>query len=138
MIYPAIRCILFLPLTHEAWTQAMQADISGYLPDGLSDEAEVIRCSDEIRQGRRYISAAFTHLMLLPSTKILLIIKELTDIQKHILRLLARGETSRQISISVGLTESGVNSQKEHLWHKLGLKGANELKSFAGSIQEYL
>lgn len=138
MRYPAIRCVLFLPLTNEAWTKAMQADISGYLPDGLSDEIELMHCLDEIRLGRRYISPAFRNLTLLPSDKVLALIKGLSSKQKQILRLLAKSQTARQISFEVDLTESGVNDQKEKIWHKLGLKGANELKCFASSVQAYL
>ncbi len=138
MRYPAIRCVLFLPLTNEAWTKAMQADISGYLPDGLSDEIEIMHCLDEIRQGRRYTSPAFRNLTLLPSPEVLALLNGLSERQKQILRLLAKSQTARQISFEVDLTESGVNDQKEKIWHKLGLKGANELKCFAGSVQAYL
>ena len=116
----------------------MQADISGYLPNGLDDIGEVIRCLDEIRQGRRYISPAFRNLTLLPSAEVLALLNGLSERQKQILRLLAKSQTARQISFEVDLTESGVNDQKEKIWHKLGLKGANELKCFAGSVQAYL
>ncbi|TAE27130.1 MAG: DNA-binding response regulator [Cytophagales bacterium] len=138
VIHPAIRCALFLPLTNEAWTQAMHTDISGYLPDGLDDSEEVIDCFVEITKGRRYISPAFRNLALLPSADVLGIVKNLSDRQKQILRLMAKGLTARQMAYEMGLSESGVNFQKENLWHKLGLRGANELKSFAGSVQGFL
>ena len=135
---PSLLCIVCMPNTAVYYAQAIQTDISGYLPDDIDDVAEVLHCLNQVRQGYRYISPVFMKLLGLPTMQQMEIVSRLTERQKQILRLVAKGHTARQIAAELGIAAPTVQNLKYQISHKAGLDGVFQLKIFAGSIASFL
>src|SRR5439155_25163312 len=56
----------------------------------------------------------------------------LTDRELHVLHLLGTGMSTRRIAVAMKLSFKTVESHRENIKRKLGLKGAAELIHFAG------
>jgi len=134
ILHPALRCIMVLPAGMTHYPEAIQNDISGYLPDDLDDPSEVLRCIERISQGYRYISEVFWGALRSPSDHTAQQIAGLSERRKQLLRLVAGGLTSRQIAREMGIVEATVRHHKEEVSKLLGLDGVYQLKSFAGSV----
>lgn len=137
-LHPALRCIVCLPTLPFCYGAAIQTDVCGYLPDTIEDIEEVLKCLAAVNQGYRYISHAFHRALYLPSRQDGRHIDSLTQHQRHILRLVAEGHTSKQIAHQLGISQSTVQNLKEHISKLVGLKGVYQLKVFAGSVAQFL
>lgn len=60
----------------------------------------------------------------------------LTDKEKIICRMVARGALSKQIAIDLSISEQTVKTHRSNLTHKLGLRSAVELADFLRQIDE--
>ncbi len=137
-IHPALLCIVCLPAHATYYAEAVQTDVSGYLPDNTDDANEVIRCLDQVTQGYRYISRSFQLTLNQPSNQHKKTVDALSKRQKQILQLLAKGYTSRQIAIELAIAEPTVRHHKEQISELVGLPGVYQLKLFVGSIAHLL
>ena len=134
----ALRCIVCIPPVPLSYLQAIQLDMSGYLPDDVDDPDEVLYCLDQVSQGYRYINALFVEALHLPTQQHVTLLSTLTERQKQILNLVAKGNTARQIAQQLTIAESTVQNQKLLMSGKLGLDGVYQLKIFAGSVAHLL
>lgn len=137
-IHPVLHCVVCLPVAAAYYTAAIQINISGYLPEGIDEPEEVIKCFDRVNQGYRYISAVFQQALYLPSHQDTQHTNSLTEKQKQILRLVAEGCTSKQIAHQLNLSQSTVQNHKERISKLVGLKGVYQLKIFSGSVAHLL
>lgn len=137
-IHPALRCIVCLPAIATYYAEAVQTDISGYLPDDIDDAGEVIKGLDQVTQGYRYISQTFRITLSLPSNQHKKVVDALSGRQKQILKLLAKGYTSRQIAQELAIAEPTVRHHKEQITELVGLPGVYQLKFFVSSIAHLL
>lgn len=137
-IHSALHCIVCLPTVPFYYAAAIQTNVSGYLPDDITDPEEVFKCLDAVNQGYRYISPVFHRVLYLPSRQDSRHVDSLTQHQRHILRLVAEGYTSKQIAHQLGISQSTVQNHKEHISKLVGLKGVYQLKIFAGSVAQFL
>lgn len=137
-LHPVLRCIVCMPAIPLYYLKAIQIDASGYLPDDIDDAHEVLHCLEQVRLGYRYISTLFLEFMRLPTQRHMELIGVLSDRQKQILSLVAKGQTARQIAQELGLAESTVQNHKSQISRLVGLAGVYQLKIFAGSIAHLL
>lgn len=136
--YPTLRCAVSVPTDVTFWQEALEADVSGYLPAPLTDEAELLHCLSEITQRRRYISPALHRLTLLPATDLLDRVRTLKPYYRRVLKLTALGKTARQTAIAMRLKKSTIRTYREDLVKLLSLKSAAELKGVGGSVLGWL
>ncbi len=137
-LHPAMRCVVCMPAVPLYYQKAIQVDASGYLPDDIDDADEVLHCLEQVRQGYRYISTLFLEFMRLPTQRHIELISALSDRQKQILGLVAKGQTARQIAQELGLAESTGQNHKSQISRLVGLAGVYQLKIFAGSVAHLL
>ncbi len=133
--YPAI-IVLFLTM-HEDESllhEALRVGASGYLIK-RAEETEILRAIEAARRGDIYVHPAMTRALLhQPVTTELRRGSPaftLTPREVDVLRLLARGNTNRQIADVLHLSVRTVENHRANLMGKLGLVSRVELVSYA-------
>ena len=113
--------------------EALAAGGDGYLIK-RTDEAEIIQAIRVVRRGDVYVHPAMTRALLnqaetteRPQEPV----EPLTQREVDVLRLLARGNTNRQIAELLGLSTRTVESHRANLMGKLGLSSRVELVTYA-------
>ena len=131
---PALK-VLFLTMHEEEGMvlEALGAGGDGYLIK-RTDEAEIIQAIRAVRRGDVYVHSAMTRALLSqaetterPQEPV----EPLTQRELDVLRLLARGNTNRQIAELLGLSTRTVESHRANLMGKLGLSSRVELVTYA-------
>jgi DNA-binding NarL/FixJ family response regulator len=131
---PAMK-VLFLTMHEEEGMvlEALGAGGDGYLIK-RTDEAEIIQAIRAVRRGDVYVHSAMTRALLSqaetterPQEPV----EPLTQREVDVLRLLARGNTNRQIAELLGLSTRTVESHRANLMGKLGLSSRVELVTYA-------
>jgi two-component system response regulator NreC len=127
--------VLFLTMHEEEGMvlEALGAGGDGYLIK-RTDEAEIIQAIRAVRRGDVYVHSAMTRALLSqaetterPQEPV----EPLTQREIDVLRLLARGNTNRQIAELLGLSTRTVESHRANLMGKLGLSSRVELVTYA-------
>lgn len=131
---PALR-VLFLTMHEEEGMllEALSAGADGYLIK-RADEAEIIQAIRAVRRGDVYVHPAMTRALLSqaetperPQEPV----EPLTHREIDVLRLLARGNTNRQIAELLALSIRTIESHRANLMGKLGLSSRVELVTYA-------
>lgn len=131
---PALK-VLFLTMHEEEGMllEALGAGGDGYLIK-RADEAEIIQAIRAVRRGDVYVHPAMTRALLSqaettgrPQEPV----EPLTSREIDVLRLLARGNTNRQIAELLALSVRTVESHRANLMGKLGLSSRVELVTYA-------
>ncbi len=115
---------------------ALDLGVSGYL---LKENAtgEVLHCLRAILNGRLYISPTLSgYLVARQQQREALLQKvagldSLTPSERKILRLLARGLTSRDMAATLHISIRTVQNHRNNICRKLDLRGHNKLLEFA-------
>ena len=115
---------------------ALDLGVSGYL---LKENAtgEVLHCLRAILYGRLYISPTLSgYLVARQQQREALLQKvagldSLTPSERKILRLLARGLTSRDMAATLHISIRTVQNHRNNICRKLDLRGHNKLLEFA-------
>ena len=132
--FPALK-VLFLTMHEEdgMMLAALGAGGDGYLIK-RTDEAEIIQAIHVVLRGDVYVHSAMTRALLgqaetteRPREPI----EPLSQREIDVLRLLARGNTNRQIAELLGLSIRTVESHRANLMGKLGLSSRVELVTYA-------
>ena len=113
--------------------EALGAGGDGYLIK-RTDEAEIIQAIRTVRRGDVYVHSAMTRALLSqtePTARPQEPVEPLTQREVDVLRLLARGNTNRQIAELLGLSTRTVESHRANLMGKLGLSSRVELVTYA-------
>ena len=131
---PALK-VLFLTMHEEEGMllEALNAGGDGYVIK-RADEAEIIQAIRVVRRGDVYVHPAMTRALLsqaetterLPEP-----VEPLTRREIDVLRLLARGNTNRQIAELLALSVRTIESHRANLMGKLGLASRVELVTYA-------
>ena len=125
--------VLFLTMHEEEGMlqEALRAGGDGYVVK-RADEPEILRAIRAVRNGGVYIHATMTRALVqpLPSRNGALA-EALTQREIDVLRLLARGNTNRQIAELLNLSIRTVESHRANLMGKLGLASRVELVTYA-------
>jgi DNA-binding NarL/FixJ family response regulator len=127
--YPHVRILMLTSYTNEeAVISSIMAGASGYLLKHLS-RPELLRSIRLVASGQTLIDANATQQALdrisqTPGW-------ELTEREREVLTLIARGYTNKQIADSLTVTEKTARNHVSHILEKLGLSRRSEAAVFA-------
>ncbi len=127
--YPDVIILMITSYTDEdAVISSILAGASGYLLKHLS-RAELLRSIRLAASGQSLIDAeatkrAIEHLTRMPGS-------ELTDREREVLALVARGFTNKQIADKLYVSEKTARNHVSHILEKLGLSRRSEAAVFA-------
>jgi DNA-binding NarL/FixJ family response regulator len=115
---------------------AISAGVRGYL---LKDNAaaDLVRCLFALRQGSSYFCPDFTEYLLgQPERERNLAeqkpgLASLTPAERRILKMIASGQTSKEIADALDLSGRTVDNHRFRMSEKLGLRGTHSLIKFA-------
>jgi len=125
--------VLFLTMHEEEGMlhEALRAGGDGYVVK-RADGPEILRAIHAVRRGEVYVHATMTRALVQPLPPRHAASKEvLTQREIDVLRLLARGNTNRQIAELINLSIRTVESHRANLMGKLGLASRVELVTYA-------
>ena len=127
--YPDVRILMLTSYTNEdAVISSILAGASGYLLKHLS-RPELLRSIRLVASGQTLIDANATQQALdrisqMPGW-------ELTEREREVLTLIARGYTNKQIADALTVTEKTARNHVSHILEKLGLSRRSEAAVFA-------
>ena len=127
--YPDVRILMLTSYTDEdAVISSIMAGASGYLLKHLS-RPELLRSVRLVASGQTLIDANATRQALdrisqTPGW-------ELTEREREVLTLIARGYTNKQIADALTVTEKTARNHVSHILEKLGLSRRSEAAVFA-------
>ena len=133
--YPELL-VLFLTIHEDEGLlhEALRAGASGYLIK-RAEPAEILQAIRAASQGDIYVHPAMTRALLqqpiATEHRLGSPAEELTRREVDVLRLLAKGNTNRQIADLLGLSVRTVENHRANLLGKLGLSSRVELVSYA-------
>ncbi|MBL8006479.1 MAG: response regulator transcription factor [Ignavibacteria bacterium] len=130
--------IIFLTVyaDEDIFDEAMELGISGYV---LKDSAvnEVVECIYKVKDGNYYISPSVSNLLFSQKERQKKFrnsespLSSLTKTEKAILKMIAEGKTTKEISVLTGSSFKTIENHRANISSKLNLRGANSLVSFA-------
>ena len=98
-----------------------------------SDPLQVLQAAVQaVAQGQRYLSTSLTKKMSCADSGTLY--HELTPREKEVLRALCEGQSSREVSESLGVTLKTARNHRDNLMAKLDLHSNAELLRFGMSV----
>ena len=126
---PDVQILMITSYTDdEAMVSSILAGASGYLLKHVS-RADLLRSIRKVASGHSLIDPntarqAMEHLTHLPGS-------ELTEREREVLTLVARGYTNKQIADTLFVTEKTARNHVSHILDKLGLSRRSEAAAFA-------
>ncbi len=128
--------ILTMFREEEYFDAAMDCGVKGYL---LKENAaaDLRKCLKAVAAGKRYVSSDVSDYLFdrqerkkqlqaeIPG------LKDLTQMEKQILKLIAENKTSRDIASELFISHRTVQNHRNNICQKLGFKGYNKLLRFA-------
>jgi DNA-binding NarL/FixJ family response regulator len=145
--YPEIKVLILSMYTQEDFiVNAIAAGAKGYLPKNTTRH-ELLKAINEINDGNEYYSDTVSKIILEnyisnarrakdpePIKKDLAFKKEedvLTSREKQILQMVVEGHSNQHIADKLFISIRTVESHKNHIMQKLGIKSVVELIKFA-------
>lgn len=131
---PRVKMLVFTMRGEAIYAErALRAGASGYLTkeEGTEKAIEAIRI---LLQGKNYLSPSLADAMmarLAGRSQSPGAVESLSDRELEILEMVGQGLSSRQIAEKLGISIKTIESHREHIKTKLGLKRASELVNFA-------
>ena len=135
-LYPDVSILMITSYTdNEAVLASMLAGASGYLLKNLS-RAELLRSIRLVASGQslldpELVKQATSRLTALASSSSQTQGGELTEREREVLVLIARGYTNKQIANTLIVTEKTARNHVSHILEKLGLARRSEAAAFA-------
>jgi len=135
-LYPDVSILMITSYTdNEAVLASMLAGASGYLLKNLS-RAELLRSIRLVASGQslldpELVKQATSRLTALASSGGQTQGGELTEREREVLVLIARGYTNKQIANTLIVTEKTARNHVSHILEKLGLARRSEAAAFA-------
>lgn len=127
--YPRVHILMLTSYTDDdAMTASALAGASGYLLKNLS-RAQLLRSARLAATGQTLIDPAARRQAiegLVPPPG-----SELTEREREVLTLVARGYTNRQIAVTLYISEKTARNHVSHILEKLGLARRSEAAAYA-------
>jgi DNA-binding NarL/FixJ family response regulator len=136
-LYPEIPILVLSMHADEAYVhQALAAGAAGYLLKG-SDKAELELALKTIKAGRIYLTPAISRTIVAalsgksePSAAAASL-DALTMRQREVLRLVAEGNSTKQVAAQLGLSVKTVEAHRGAIMQRLGIRDLASLVRFA-------
>jgi len=137
--YPSSRILMLSMYTNEDFVfNAIKAGARGYLPKNTSRQ-ELIDAISAIHQGQEFFGESISKLIMkrfLRQATQENVVEEkpaqsLTNRERQILKMCAEGLNNKEISRKLNISIRTVESHKNHIIKKLGLKSTIEMVKFA-------
>lgn len=118
----------------------LEAGAAGYITKGCAIE-EIISAIQSVHQGKQYITPGVAQKLALSFVNhgSKSVIEELTQREMQVMLMMVRGESNKEISISLCLSPKTTSTYRYRLFEKLGVDNDVELTRFAirhGLIKE--
>lgn len=109
---------------------ALEAGVRGFV---VKDSAanDIVACIRTVAGGQSFFSSVLTQYLLNHRREQKTLLDNLTASELRILRMIASGQTSREIAGELFISLRTVEHHREHIRAKLDLKGKNALLTFA-------
>ena len=122
---------------------ALSLGVRGYV---LKDSAtnEIVNCIRAVVAGQDYVSPALSSFLIRRSTRAAALaadvpaLEQLTQTERRVLKLIADGQTSREIAAALGISIRTVEHHRNNVAMKLDLHGSHALVKFAIQHQSEL
>lgn len=123
----------------ELVTAGIQCGIDGYLPKDV-DQAILIEAIRTVKNGGRYFNEAITNLVfedfyqkkkLTHTNGKITMPNDLTKREQEVLALVASGKSNQEVADDLFISVKTVDTHKNHILDKLGLKNTAELVRYA-------
>ena len=122
---------------------ALSLGVRGYV---LKDSAtnEIVNCIRAVVAGQDYVSPALSSFLIRRSTRSAALaaevpaLEQLTRTERRVLKLIADGQTSREIAAALGISIRTVEHHRNNVAMKLDLHGSHALVKFAIQHQSEL
>jgi DNA-binding NarL/FixJ family response regulator len=123
---PVKLVLLTMHKREELLREAIDLGVLGYLPkDDMA--ADVVACIKAVVRGDHFIPASLSSLMLKARSLIPPSQTPLSPTQNEVLKLIAKGLSSKEIATEMGISVRTVENHRFRITEKLGLKGNNSL-----------
>ena len=128
--YPGVRILMLTSYTDdEAVAASVMAGASGYLLKNIS-RAELLRAIRLAAAGQSLLDSKVTK-QVMERLQVQAPGNELTEREREVLALVARGYTNKQIAEALYVTEKTARNHVSHILEKLGLARRSEAAAFA-------
>jgi DNA-binding NarL/FixJ family response regulator len=118
---PAAKLIILTTYdTDEDITLALRAGAKAYVLKDIAADA-LVTCIHDVLAGKTYLAPAAAAKLAEGVTRVQLTPRELTT-----LRLMADGQSNKDIGVSLGISERTVKTHLSHLFEKLGVTSRTE------------
>ena len=130
--FPNLRLLVFTAYDVDEYVfGAMQAGAKGYLLKG-SPAPELVRAIRHVHEGGTYLSPSIGAKLATQSVRSRRDNSLLTPRELAVLRLVAAGQSNRQIADSLGITERTVKFHVTAIFNKLGADNRAQAVALAG------
>jgi len=135
--------ILTMYKDDEYFNEALRLGVKGYLLKENTTK-ELLNCVRAVLNGKHYVCPDLTDYLIHRNEVISTLekenplLKELTDMERRILRLIAENKTSKEIAAELFISHRTVQNHRAHICEKLGFIGYNKLLQFALENKSYL
>jgi DNA-binding NarL/FixJ family response regulator len=121
----------------ELFREALDLGVLGYL---LKDDmaADVVKCIRMVSQGEHFIAPALSSYLVRSRGGGAGALGNLSATQKDVLKLIAKGLSSKEIATELGISHRTVENHRFRIGEKLNLRGANSVLRFALEHREEL
>jgi len=129
-LYPAVHILMFTSYSDDdAIVTSVLAGASGYLLKNVS-RTELLRAIRQAAAGQSLLDANATK-QLMERLQTQAVGSELTDREREVLVLVARGYTNKQIAEALCITEKTARNHVSHILERLGLSRRSEAAAYA-------
>lgn len=114
----------------ELFREALDLGVLGYL---LKDDmaADVVKCIRVVSSGDHFIAPALSSYLIRSKTGGTGMLGNLSATQRDVLKLIAKGYSSKEIATELGISHRTVENHRFRISEKLSLRGANSVLRFA-------
>ena len=129
--YPTVRILMLTMYDHERYvTSALAAGADGFLAKGAPFE-ELDKAVREVVAGRGYVPPDLAGKLKPASGKKKKRKPELSKREFAVFTSLCRGQTLKEVSVELGISDKTVSTYRARLLKKLGLAGDSDLIRYA-------
>ena len=132
--YPDLPVIILTMYEEEQYIiRSIEAGAMGYLSKNAAPE-ELVNAIEKVMTGKRYLTeqaAEALALRLIKGTQGKSLIDSLSTRELQVLRRLALGNTNKEIADNYNLSVKTIDTYRQRLLKKLGLRNNAELSTFA-------